>query len=83
MIARYRFQLFARCPVDKEPDVYDVLVESSRTILCEELLAEAKRIGASEKHMAQEEITCLLARTFAARVTTYGNHGGVITTVVA
>lgn len=83
MRVKYSFQLFARCPVDKEPDVYDVVVESTRTILCEELLAAARRIGGSERHLPQEEITCMLAREFAAKVTTFGNHGGVITEVVA
>lgn len=83
MIATYRFQLFARCPVDEEPDAYGVVVVSSRTIMCEDLIATAKAIGASDKHLAQEEITQMLARRFGAKVTTYGRHGDVRCEVVA
>lgn len=83
MKVTYSFQLFARCPSDHEPDVYDVTVESTRTILCEDLNAAAAEIGASTKHLPQEEITVLLARRFAAKVTTRGSHYGVLTECVA
>ncbi len=83
MNVTYQFQLFARCPTDHEPDVYDVTVESTRTIRAEDLLAEAAEIGAWEEHQPQEDITVKLARKFAARVTTVGSHYGVKTTCVA
>jgi hypothetical protein len=83
MKVTYSFQLFARCPSDHEPDVYDVTVESTRTILCEHLNAAAAEIGGATKHLAQEEITVQLARRFAARVTTRGCHYGVHTVVEA
>ncbi len=83
MIVTYSFQLFARCPSDHEPDVYDVEVESTRTILAENLLDAARRIGGSDTHLPQEEITVKLAREFAAKVTTRGSHYGVRTVCVA
>lgn len=58
-------------------------VESTRTILCEDLNAAAEEIGASPKHLAQEDITVRLARRFAAKVTTRGSHYGVLTECVA
>ena len=83
MKIKYSFQLFARCPVDQEPDVYDVVIESTRTIMCEEIAAAANSIGKSNDHLSQEQITCNLARQFAARVTTTGHHGNVAVEVVA
>jgi hypothetical protein len=83
MKVTYSFQLFARCPTDHQPDVYDVTVETTRTILCEDLNAAAAEIGASPTHLPQEAITIELARRFAAKVTTRGCHFGVLTECVA
>jgi hypothetical protein len=83
MQVKYERQLFARCPSDHEPDVYDVTIEATRTILAEDINAAFDEIGAYEKHQPQEEITVRLARRFAARVKTVGWHYGVRTEVVA
>ena len=79
----YKFKMTARCPNDHLPDLYEVEVISSRTIFAEELIEVSNKIGASDIHLSQEDITEKLARHFAATVITKGCHYGVLTKVKA
>jgi hypothetical protein len=77
MIVKYSLHVVCRCPKDREPDLYRVEIESHRTIFVEEILAFVRTLDDGSTHLAQEQVTEMLARRFLAKVTTYGNHSGV------
>jgi hypothetical protein len=81
MITRYELRILARCPVDEGNDVYECVVESSRTIKVEDILSAVE--GFKAQPIFQEELTETLARQLGATVTTIGFHSGVKTTCTA
>ena len=81
MIARHSLQVVARCPVDGAVDIYQVTVETDRTIFVETILAEVARVTAEP--MTQEILTDTLSAALRAKVTSVGFHSGVRTEVVA
>lgn len=82
MRVTHTFHLVCRCPVNSEPDVYQVEVEVDRLLPCENLLAVAEEWKGETAF--QEEVTRALANVFKAKVTTRGTHcGGRVQTVCA
>lgn len=80
----YSFDLIARCPSDRLPDLYRVRVETGRVIFAETIVAYIAKFDTDEgDHLSQEAITEDLARHFAARVTTTGVHYGIAVECVA
>ncbi len=80
MRVEHNFTLRAKCPLDKKPDIYTVIVRTGRMVKVEEILEAAKRIA--EKPLFQEELTQLIYREIACEVETQGWHSGVFTKVV-
>lgn len=78
MKCRYETRLNALCPVNGQPDCYDVIVESDKMIMVEHL-NEVVGFYAGSKDF-QEDLTHELARKLGATVTTIGYHYGVKTT---
>lgn len=83
MIVQYKMSIVARCPSDREPDLYHLTIESHRTIFVEHIIEFVKTFDDSTVHLSQEEITERIARKFSAQVTTTGNHYGVEVVCVA
>jgi hypothetical protein len=77
LLVRHTLTITAACPVDQKPDHYEAVVESSRIVKVEDILAAVARF--TQTPMFQEELTQELARVLAAKVTTTGYHSGVRT----
>lgn len=66
------------CPVNGEPDVYLIIIETDTVIKVEDILDAAAKLSAMR--LFQEEFTERLARSIGATLTTVGFHTGVKTT---
>ena len=80
MIVTHELTFSRQCPVDSAQDLYELRVETTRTIKVESILAA---VAALPKKAFQEEITTTLAAALGCRVTTIGFHKGVKTTCCA
>jgi hypothetical protein len=69
-----------RCPVDDALDLYELRVETHRTIKVEDILAA---VEALPEKAFQEDITATLAAKLGCVVVTTGHHSGVKTTCTA
>lgn len=77
MLVRHSLTITAACPVDGKPDHYEAVVECTRVVKVEDILAAVDRLKAQKIY--QEELTQELARVLGAKVTTTGYHSGVKT----
>lgn len=80
MRVKHHIQVECRCPADKLPDLYEVVIEAERVIPVEQIIALADT--AKGKTMYQEDLCLLWARALSARVTMTGWHYGRVRTVV-
>jgi len=69
------------CPVDKLPDVYETIVETTSVLPVETIIEVAQSFA--ERELYQEDLTSEMARRLGATVTTTGWHSGVRTEVSA
>jgi hypothetical protein len=76
MIVKHALTISRTCPVDDAHDIYDVFVETARTVKVEDILAAA---AALPDRIYQEELTTILAAKLNCTVTTIGFHKGVKT----
>lgn len=72
--------LARRCPVNDALDLYQLRVETNRTLKVEDILAA---IEALPEKAFQEELTETLAAKLGCVVTTTGYHSGIKTTCTA
>jgi NADPH-dependent 7-cyano-7-deazaguanine reductase QueF len=77
LLVRHSLTITAACPVDGKPDHYEAVVECSRVVKVEDILAVVD--GLKAQRIFQEELTQELARSLGAKVTTTGYHSGVKT----
>ncbi len=74
MLVKHYLTVTAECPVDGKPDRYEAVIECSRIVKVEDILALAV-LG----KMFQEDATQHIARSLGVKVTTTGYHSGVKT----
>lgn len=77
MLVRHHLTISATCPVDRQPDHYEAVIECSRVLKVEDILAAVERLKG--RRIFQEALTQELARAIGAKVTTTGYHSGVKT----
>ena len=80
MKVEHTTEVVALCPIDNLPDVYTLIVRSSRIVKVEDILAAAAPL-ASER-LFQEDLTQRLHRVLACEVETIGHHSGVRTRAI-
>jgi hypothetical protein len=80
VIVKHELTIARRCPVNDAHDIYQVLVEATRLIKVEDILAAAASLP---ERAFQEDLTVALAARLGCRVTTTGFHRGVKTTCCA
>lgn len=80
MLVEHWLTVTATCPVDGKPDVYRVVVRTTRTVKVEDVLAAVARLASEPVY--QEAFTQALHRELACEVETRGWHSGVRTVVV-
>lgn len=80
MLVTHELTFARRCPVNDAQDLYELRVETSRTVAVEDILAS---VAALPEKAFQEEITVMLAARLGCRITTTGYHSGVKTTCQA
>lgn len=68
------------CPVNDAQDLYELAVETNRTVKVEDILAAIEALPAKA---FQEDITTELAAKLGCSVTTIGYHSGIKTTCTA
>jgi len=71
---KYGFTLIARCPNNDDIDYYEVVLETSRMIQCEELVELSNSYTQSKVY--QEDLTKQLSQRYACKVTITGLHCG-------
>lgn len=76
---RYELKAGGFCPTNKRRDLFDVVIESERTIPVEDI--DRVVAGLDKMKVYQEQWTRLLAERLGAQVTTVGWHSGVRVTV--
>jgi NADPH-dependent 7-cyano-7-deazaguanine reductase QueF len=77
LLVRHHLTITAACPVDGKPDRYEAVVECSRVLKVEDILAVVEALKGQK--VFQEQLTQELARAIGAKVTTTGYHSGVKT----
>lgn len=77
MLVKHHLTITASCPVDRKPDHYEAVIEATRVIKVEDIIASVERL--KSKRIFQEQLTQELARDLGAKVTTTGYHSGVKT----
>ena len=77
MLVRHYLTITAACPVDDKPDHYEAVIECSRVLKVEDIIAAVEAL--KDKRIFQEQLTQELARAIGANVTTTGYHSGVKT----
>lgn len=75
MQIKYKFNFTCICPNDKEAIYYEAIIESSNTIMVEDINEYALTLNKLELY--QEDITLLISEKFKSKVTTFGTHQGV------
>ena len=81
MICRYLLTIHCACPVDDRRDIYAAEFESASMIPVERILEAVREFNGVKAY--QEDLTLSLARKLNCRVTTIGDHSGVLTEVTA
>ena len=81
MLNVYELEITCACPVDADPDVYQMTVKSRRTIPVEEILKAVNEL--TKEKLFQEDLCYKLHRRINACVTLVGYHSGVKTTSIA
>jgi NADPH-dependent 7-cyano-7-deazaguanine reductase QueF len=77
LLVKHSLTITAACPVDGKPDHYEAVVECSRVLKVEDILAAVETLKGQK--IFQEQLTQELARAIGAKVTTTGYHSGVKT----
>lgn len=77
MLVKHYLRLTAVCPVNRQLDHYDLVVECRRVVEVEKILKEVTFFA--DVAMYQEQITKALSKRLKCKVTTTGYHSGVKT----
>jgi NADPH-dependent 7-cyano-7-deazaguanine reductase QueF len=77
LLVKHSLTITASCPVDGKPDHYEAVIECSRVLKVEDILAAVETLKGQK--IFQEQLTQELARAIGAKVTTTGYHSGVKT----
>jgi len=75
MQIKYKFNFTCICPNDKEVIHYEAIIETSETIMVEDINEYARSLNKLELY--QEDITLLISEKFKSKVTTFGTHQGI------
>jgi len=79
MLVKYSLEVACKCPVDNQPDVYQMTVVSHRAIQVESILKSVKDV--CKNRLYQEDLCQKLHRSINATVILVGEHSGVRTEV--